>query len=73
MQHPAAWQIDYEHWIEADLAWVEVADCLFRFPGESSGADREVEHAEKHSIPVFKMWADLDQWLRKQTASAASA
>jgi hypothetical protein len=44
---------DYEFWLTQDLAWLEVCDCLLRIPGESSGADREVQFALDHDILVF--------------------
>jgi hypothetical protein len=49
MVHPRP----YTDWIEIDLVWVEVCDCVLRLPGESKGADGEVEHALKHNKPVF--------------------
>lgn len=42
----------YEDWMRLDLAWVRAADVLLRLPGDSPGADREVEHAHAHGIPV---------------------
>jgi hypothetical protein len=35
-------------------------DCLFRLPGKSSGADREVEFAEKHGIPVYRTYEEVE-------------
>ena len=48
-------QQDYGHrrWLENDLAWLHVADAVYRLPGESVGADEEVAYAQKHGIPVF--------------------
>lgn len=40
-------------WIAADLPIVERCDLVVRLPGESVGADMEVEHAKKHGIPVL--------------------
>lgn len=42
-----------EWWLEFDLNWVEVCDCVLRLDGRSDGADREVEHAKKLNIPVY--------------------
>ena len=42
-----------EYWYEWDLEWLERCDCLLRLPGESSGADKEVERAKELGIPVF--------------------
>ena len=51
------WHFLYPHeidfWYKYDLAWLEKCDCLLRLPGESSGADAEVEYAKKLGIPVF--------------------
>ena len=43
----------YEDWMDLDFAWLAKCDCLLRIPGESPGADREVEFAKDHDIPVF--------------------
>lgn len=43
----------YEHWVEHGLAMVERCDGLLRIPGESGGADREVDHALGLRIPVW--------------------
>jgi nucleoside 2-deoxyribosyltransferase len=43
----------YEKWLELDLEWLKVCDCVLRIPGESNGADKEVKVANKLSIPVF--------------------
>lgn len=50
--HEIVAPMPYEHWIEHGLAMVERCDGLWRLPGESPGADREVEHALALSIPV---------------------
>lgn len=44
---------DYSKWMELDFEWIPVCDCLVRLPGESSGADKEVELAIKLGKPVF--------------------
>ncbi len=43
----------YETWLALDLVWLRSCDALVRLPGESSGADREVEEARKYRIPVY--------------------
>lgn len=58
MTHPRP----YEKWLELDLEWVSVCDCLLRLEGESSGADREVEFAESKGIPVFYSIDDLKNY-----------
>lgn len=49
MAHPRP----YTDWVEIDLVWVEVCDCLLRLPGESTGADGEVKLALELGKPVF--------------------
>lgn len=43
----------YEQWIELDNVWVPVCDCLFRIPGESSGADDEEKLMLEHGKKVY--------------------
>lgn len=49
----------HDDWMGADLPWVAVSDGLLRLPGESAGADKEVEAAWKCGIPVFFRVEDL--------------
>lgn len=57
------WADDVEHktWMECDLPWVEMADALFRLPGESDGADQEVRFARENDVPVFTDLDDLKE------------
>jgi len=41
-------------WLEYDMKWLEVCDCLIRLPGESVGADLEVERAHHLLMPIYK-------------------
>lgn len=50
----------YKDWIEIDLIWVEVCDCVLRLPGESSGADGEVAHAQKLGKLIFYSLKELE-------------
>jgi hypothetical protein len=43
----------YADWCRQDDAWIPCCDYLLRLPGESKGADREVELAASLGIPVF--------------------
>ena len=43
----------YSEWIDYDLAWVCACDALLRLPGESPGADREVEVAKSNDKPIY--------------------
>ena len=47
------WPHDYEVWMAVGLAWLRTCDAILRLPGESPGADREVEVARILEIPVF--------------------
>jgi len=42
-----------EFWYQYDLAWLELCDCLLRLPGESVGADLEVERAKELGILIY--------------------
>ena len=53
---------DLDYWYKYDLAWLARCDCLLRLPGESEGADREVEFAQAHEIPVFRSTHDCVNW-----------
>lgn len=44
---------EYEFWMEYDMEWLKVCDCVLRLPGESSGADREVKWAQEHGLPIL--------------------
>jgi hypothetical protein len=52
----------YEKWLEIDLIYLECCDGVLRLFGESNGADKEVEYAEKIKLPVFKDYNELLQW-----------
>lgn len=52
-------QRPYEDWMQVDLATVRVCDIVLRLPGESKGADREVEQAKRYNIPVAYGWDGL--------------
>lgn len=44
----------YEDWLRLDLAFVKVCQAVIRLPGESKGADREVDTALAFGIPFFR-------------------
>lgn len=73
---------DYEAWMELDLPWVAQADVVYRIPGASSGADREVALAESRGIPVWQCpeavnmegnIADFAAWYKGWVRPAADA
>lgn len=41
-------------WYQYDLHFLERCDVLLRIPGDSKGADMEVEFAREKGIPVFE-------------------
>ena len=49
----------YGFWTKNDLEWILHCDMVLRMPGESSGADKEVEFAKVNGIPVYMSIADL--------------
>lgn len=53
---------DWEEWLEYDFAIIDHCDALLRIPGESKGAELEIEHATKHGKPVFHTVAALMEW-----------
>lgn len=55
----------YSFYVAEDLRWLTVCDALFRFEGESKGADGEVAEAERLGIPVFYTLDELAKWLRE--------
>lgn len=52
----------YEEWLRIDLEWVRACDAVYRFPGESAGADKEVIFARELGIPVFFSVRALAAW-----------
>lgn len=54
----------YEEWLELDNCFLPCCRAVLRLPGESSGADKEVELAENLGIPVFSTIELLVDWFR---------
>jgi len=50
----------YETWLALDKEWIKVCDALLRLPGESEGADREVQLANDLGIPVYYSIEELE-------------
>jgi hypothetical protein len=44
---------EYEQWLAYDFEWLRACEALVRLPGDSPGADREVETAKEEGIPVY--------------------
>ena len=51
----------YEFWLDLDNEFLPCCGALLRLPGESSGADKEVELARKLGLPIF---TEIDQIVR---------
>lgn len=58
MAHPRP----YQDWIRLDKEWVAVCDCILRLPGESSGADGEVELAKSLGKTVFYSIEEMNKF-----------
>ena len=63
----------YDEWLAYDLKVILCCDAVYRMPGESPGADKEVVFAVSHGIPVYSsletLYAGTDAQLRKATVS----
>lgn len=53
---------DIKFWYKYDILVMLNYDAVLRFPGASSGADKEVEEAIDNNIPVFYTTEDLINW-----------
>jgi len=56
---------EYAHWLEYDLKVMSRCDAVYRWGGESSGADGEVNAAFDNGQPVFFSRTVLWRWARK--------
>lgn len=50
-------------WYAFDLDLLEHCDAVLRIPGESKGADREVERARELGLPVFETVDAVVEWV----------
>jgi hypothetical protein len=57
------WNALYEHpeieWMKMDMEWLAICDAVYRAPGDSKGADREVAAAIIQGVPVFYSLEEL--------------
>lgn len=53
--------VEWEDWLQYDFETILKCDFVFRLPGESPGADREVHFAGQHRIPVVYSIARLKE------------
>lgn len=49
----------YETWLDMDLEWLRVCNAVLRLPGESVGADQEVNVARHWGIPIYTSIGEL--------------
>lgn len=60
----AIWQAveprPYDWWLDLCLGYVRQCSLVVRLPGESPGADKEVEEAQRYGIPVIYAEWDAD-------------
>lgn len=65
----SGYNMGYEDWMEIDLETLSRCHAVFRFGGESAGADREVEHAKRIGIPIFSGTMhsrhDIVDWIKR--------
>ncbi len=52
-------RMSHADWLGVDLPWVGVSDAVLRLPGESTGADMEVDFARLNRVPVFQSVKEL--------------
>ncbi len=48
-----------DFWYQYDLKWLAICDAILRLPGESLGADREIEYALSKRKKIFYGIAEL--------------
>lgn len=63
----------YIDWLAYDLVWLAACDVLLRLPGESSGADLEIEFAKERGIHVVHSFHELDVWAGKVDSAKDAA
>jgi len=49
----------HEEWMAYDFQWLQLCDGLLRLPGESKGADMEVDFCEVKNIAVYYNLDDI--------------
>ena len=49
----------YETWLALDAEYLKACDAVWRLPGESPGADKEVALAKARHIPVYYKLEDF--------------
>lgn len=52
----------YEFWLDLDNQFLPLCDAILRLPGESSGADKEVELADLKGLPIFHNISEIEKY-----------
>lgn len=60
MIHPRV----YQDWMDNNIVWLNICDCVLRLDGESKGADIECAEAEKLSIPIFYSVSQIKKYYK---------
>jgi len=60
----------YEYWLAYDRHFINFCDCILRIPGESAGADDEVQYAQLLGLPVFFDVDALNKYYRGDTTGS---
>ena len=67
------WHLAYpqpiEWWYKLDLRYLDHCEALLRLPGESTGADAEVQYAWDHRIHVYSL-EDMDRAVQEAWGEA---
>ena len=59
----------YDTWLDIDLELLSMCDALLRLPGESKGADIEVEEAKKLCMIIYYSLEEIHTAPRKLSGS----
>ena len=43
----------YQEWMSQCFEWISVCNCLIRLPGDSPGADQEVDYAKQCGLRIY--------------------
>lgn len=60
----------YSDWLALDLDMIAHCQALLRLPGDSPGADAEVDLAMKLNLPIFHEVTDLVGWVGRRQVAA---
>ncbi len=58
----------YEFWLDLDNQFLPCCDAVLRLPGESNGADKEVQLATSLGLPIFHTIEAIDAHFPRETS-----